>query len=214
MGVTNKTGFDWVIGFLDHSITITHNNNKLQYLIINLQPNPSSSTAEDLLHSHSLSLWFKSELLYDWRFIANQFVLATSPLTLAINNFIFQLNTCGYSPYVTSSLTRGWVYRLQLLLVLAIAVILRSESSGRARFQYLYPPGRGWPGYSPSTGFPFRRLLQLAGLRWRYSPLIWVCSILLIYSRGEPKENIRCLALDVLYWWVVIFCGLVYPIVP
>jgi hypothetical protein len=34
------------------------------------------------------------------------------------------------SPYVTSSLTRGCVYRLQLLLVLASAVILRSESRG------------------------------------------------------------------------------------
>jgi hypothetical protein len=33
----------------------------------------------------------------------------------------FQLNTCGHNPYVTSSLTRGWVCRLQLLLVLASA---------------------------------------------------------------------------------------------
>jgi hypothetical protein len=41
-----------------------------------------------------------------------------------------QLNTCGYNPYVTSSLTRGWVCRLRLLLVLARAVILRSESRG------------------------------------------------------------------------------------
>jgi hypothetical protein len=32
------------------------------------------------------------------------FVLATSPLRLTTSNFIFQLNTCGYSPYVTSSL--------------------------------------------------------------------------------------------------------------
>jgi hypothetical protein len=44
--------------------------------------------------------------------------------------FISQLNTCGYSPYVTSSLTRVWVCRLQLLLGLASAVILRSESRG------------------------------------------------------------------------------------
>jgi hypothetical protein len=42
----------------------------------------------------------------------------------------FQLNTCGHNPYVTSTLTRGWVYRLQLLLVLASAVILMSESRG------------------------------------------------------------------------------------
>jgi hypothetical protein len=40
------------------------------------------------------------------------------------------LNTCGYSPYVTSSLTGESVCYLQLLLVLASAVILGSESLG------------------------------------------------------------------------------------
>jgi hypothetical protein len=39
----------------------------------------------------------------------------------------------------------------------------------RARSPYLYPPGIGWPTYVPGTGFPFRRLLRLAGKRWRYS---------------------------------------------
>jgi hypothetical protein len=34
------------------------------------------------------------------------------------------------SPYVTSSLTVGWIYRLQMLVVLASAVIFRSESRG------------------------------------------------------------------------------------
>jgi hypothetical protein len=77
-----------------------------------------------------LSALSESELLYDWRFNANQFVLATSPLKPTTRIFIFQLNTCGHSPYVTSSLTRGWVCRLQLLLGLASAVILRSESRG------------------------------------------------------------------------------------
>jgi hypothetical protein len=62
------------------------------------------------------------ELLYDWQFTANQFILATSPLGLTTSNFIFQLNTCDYSPYVKSSVMRGWVCRLQLLLVLASAV--------------------------------------------------------------------------------------------
>jgi hypothetical protein len=56
--------------------------------------------------------------------------MATSPLKLTTSNFIFQLNTCGYNPYVTSCLTRGWVCRLKLLLILASAVILRSESRG------------------------------------------------------------------------------------
>jgi hypothetical protein len=70
----------------------------------------------------------ESDLLYDWRFTVNQF-LATSPLRHTTNNFIFQSNTCSYSPYVTSSLTRGWVCRLQLLLFLASAVILRSRGT-------------------------------------------------------------------------------------
>jgi hypothetical protein len=68
-----------------------------------------------------------SELLYGWRFTANQFVLVTSPLRLTTSNFICQQSTCSYSPYVISSLMRGWVCRLQLLLDLASAVILRSE---------------------------------------------------------------------------------------
>jgi hypothetical protein len=58
----------------------------------------------------------------------SQFVLATSPLILTTSNFIFQWNPCGYSPYITSCLTRRWVCRLQLLLVLGSAVILKSES--------------------------------------------------------------------------------------
>jgi hypothetical protein len=82
------------------------------------------------VNGESLRDLAESELLYDWRFTANQFVLATSLLRLTTSNFSFQQNTCGYCPYVTSSLTRGWVCRLQLLLVLASAVILTSESRG------------------------------------------------------------------------------------
>jgi hypothetical protein len=43
-------------------------------------------------------------------------------------NFYFPTETSCYSPYVTVSLTRGLVCRLQLLLHFASAVILRSES--------------------------------------------------------------------------------------
>jgi hypothetical protein len=42
----------------------------------------------------------------------------------------FQLNTCFHSPYVTFSLTGGWVCSLQLLVVLASTVILRYDSCG------------------------------------------------------------------------------------
>jgi hypothetical protein len=75
-----------------------------------------------------MSFLSESELLYDWRFIANLFVLAKSPLRLTTSNFLFQLNTYGHSSYVTSSLTRGRVCRLQLLLTLTSAVILRFKS--------------------------------------------------------------------------------------
>jgi hypothetical protein len=57
-------------------------------------------------------------------------VRPSNKVRLATSNFIFQLNTCGYSPYVTSSLMRGWVCRLQLLLDLDSAVMFRSESRG------------------------------------------------------------------------------------
>jgi hypothetical protein len=49
-----------------------------------------------------------SQLLLNWRFTANQFILGTSPLRLTISNYIFQMNTCSYNPYVTPSLTREW----------------------------------------------------------------------------------------------------------
>jgi hypothetical protein len=50
MVVTNKRGLDWMIRFINHTFTITRNGNNLQFTI-NLQPNPSSLTAEDSLQS-------------------------------------------------------------------------------------------------------------------------------------------------------------------
>jgi hypothetical protein len=114
----------------------------------------------------------QSELLYyDWRFTANQFVLATSPFRLTTSSFIFKLNSFGYSPYVTSSLTRGWLCRLQLLLVLASAVILRSESRGthdhillsqirdspnpEGQVPVFISPKTGCPSYTPRHRVPF-----------------------------------------------------------
>jgi hypothetical protein len=83
----------------------------------------------------------------------------------------FQLNTWYHSSYVTSSLTRGRVCSLQLLLVLASRVILMSDSRGlvtifyclkfktpptlRVRSPYIYPPGTGWPGYTLRHWVPF-----------------------------------------------------------
>jgi hypothetical protein len=57
------------------------------------------------------------------------------------------------------SLTRGRTYRSQLLLALASADIFGFDSHGTRDHNLL----------SQNRDFPFRRLLQLAGLRWRYS---------------------------------------------
>jgi hypothetical protein len=61
---------------------------------------------------------------------------------------------CGALP-----LTRGQVCRLQLLRVLASAVIFGSESRGTRDHILLFQ----------IRDFTFLRLLRLAGLRWRYS---------------------------------------------
>jgi hypothetical protein len=83
------------------------------------------------------SYWIDNRLLSRVKVIVTlrlavyrQSVFAKSPSRPTTNIVFFQLNTCGYSPHVTFSLTRGWVCHLQLLLALASAVILWSESRG------------------------------------------------------------------------------------
>jgi hypothetical protein len=100
-----------------HTLTLNWQLNPLNVSLV-LRPTVSRTVLEP---SES-----ESESLYEWRFTPNQFVSAPSPLRHR-KNFFYQLNTCCHSPYVTSSLTRGWVCRLQLLLALASAFILRSE---------------------------------------------------------------------------------------
>jgi hypothetical protein len=79
-----------------------------------------------------------------------------------------------FCPSPAGHVTRFYSLRFETLL------------TWRTRSPYLYPPG---------TGFPFRRLLRLAGLRWRYSnppplgvPLDPSCASL--YSLGrDHTEN-------------------------
>jgi hypothetical protein len=73
-----------------------------------------------------------------------------------IFTIVWQLRVCWFG---APSVTRGWVCRLELLPALASAVIFGSESH-RTRDHILL---------SQIRDFPFRHLLQLAGLRWRYS---------------------------------------------
>jgi hypothetical protein len=52
-----------------------------------------------------------------------------------------------------------------------IMYCLRFETppTWRGRSPYLHPQEQGGPVMPPGTGFTFRRLLRLGGLRWRYS---------------------------------------------
>jgi hypothetical protein len=112
-----------------------------------------------------------SKLYYDRQSVGQSVLASGTHLGPAINfsfslNFFRQLRVCYF---VAPSLTRGRACNLLLLLVLASAVprdsrpyfivqILESPPTWRARSPYLYPPGTGWPRYTPGTRFPFRRL--------------------------------------------------------
>jgi hypothetical protein len=79
-----------------------------QWLFISFHAQVFSSQSDSQLNTELLKLKSGSELLYNWRFTTSQFILASSPLRLTTRDF-FQLNPCGHRPYVTPSLTRGWV---------------------------------------------------------------------------------------------------------
>jgi hypothetical protein len=104
-------------------------------------------------------------------------ILATSPLRLTTSSFIFQLNTCGYTPYVTTSPTRGWVVYNCCWSSPAqsfsgsspgVSYSIISKPGGPAPRIYI-PQEQGGPVIPPGIGFPFRRHPRIAGLRWRYS---------------------------------------------
>jgi hypothetical protein len=129
----------------------------------------------------------ESELLYDWWFTANQFVLATSPLRLTTSESFSTEHLLSWSLYNILS-----DERMGLSITIAAGVRQRGHSQVRV-------PRDSWPhftvsdsrlpqpgGSGPSicisqeqggpiiplgTGFPFRHLLRLSGLRCRYSTL-------------------------------------------
>jgi hypothetical protein len=92
--------------------------------------------------------------------------------------FFYCQTVAGFLMWDTFSVER-LICRLQFLLVLASTVILGPEyftvsdsrlpKPGGPGPRIYIPLEQGGPVITPGTGFPFRRLLQLAGLRWRYS---------------------------------------------
>jgi hypothetical protein len=116
------------------------------------------------VHSHSLTYsllsecyWSKPKLCYVQRSVV-QAVLVSSPIWAHDLLFItlWQLRSCFCG---TPSLTRGRVCLLYMLLALSSTVILGSESRGNRDHILL----------SQIWDVPFRRLLRLAGSRWRHS---------------------------------------------
>jgi hypothetical protein len=55
------------------------------------------------------------------------------------------------------------------LMTIFYCLRFKTPPTWRARSPYLYSQGHGGPVIPPDSSFSFRRLLLLAGLRWRYS---------------------------------------------
>jgi hypothetical protein len=143
-----------------------------------------SALEPPLLHNHwSLKLRFK--LNYYLQSVGQSALVSGSHLE-PMTRFLFYVWQLRISCCGAPSLTRGWVYNLlvQLLLGLARAVTLGSKSRRTQTIFYshlrLHQPGGPGPRIyipqkqgglviPPDTGFPFHRLLRLAGPRWRYS---------------------------------------------
>jgi hypothetical protein len=119
----------------------------------------------------------ESELLYDWRF---------SPLRLMTSIF-FSSTECLWSQSLCNILSNE---RMSLSFIIAAGPRQRSHSQvsiprdswphftvSDSRLSQLggpgpriyIPPEQGGPVIPRGNGVPFRRLLRLAGLRWRYS---------------------------------------------
>jgi hypothetical protein len=107
-----------------------------------------------------------SKFCYDRRSVGQSVLVSSTHLGLTIRVLLLSYS-CGFVDVGT----RERVCRLQLLLVLASAIILGSESLGthehllsqirdspptwRVRSPYLYPQGIGWPSYIPKHWVPF-----------------------------------------------------------
>jgi hypothetical protein len=108
----------------------------------------------------------ESELLSDWRFTANHFVLTPSPLSLPTRIFL-QLNPCSHSPNVTSSLTKRWAYLLWLCLAFRQVYVSHIQN---AIENYSF-----WTThkYSVSTGFTEQIMPNLHILCYNGSLVTW-----------------------------------------
>jgi hypothetical protein len=140
------------------------------------------------MNYYRLELKLNLKLSCNRRSVGQRVLVPGSPLEL-ITRFYFSVWQLWVSWYWLPSLTRRWpcnlLVHLQFLLGLARAVTLVSKSC-RTHDHILLsdfrlhqqeelgpriyiPQEQGSPVISTGTGLPFRRLLRLTGLRWRYS---------------------------------------------
>jgi hypothetical protein len=108
-------------------------------------------TNESLLKS-------KSESHCDWRPVSQSVSLSVEPHLGLMTRYLLLFDSYVQVFCRAPSLTRGRVCLLYMLLAFASAVFIGSESLGTRDHILL---SRIWD-------FPFRRLLRLAGSRWRY----------------------------------------------
>jgi hypothetical protein len=124
----------------------------------------------------------KSKLSYDRRSVSQSVLVSGHHQARYQFFFLFEIffRHLRIFYFVAPSLTGGWVCNLLLLLVLASALppdsrpyfivpILETPQPGGPGPRIYIPPEQSGPDKPPSTGFPFRRRLRLAGLRWSYS---------------------------------------------
>jgi hypothetical protein len=104
--------------------------------------------------------------------ISQSVSLGVEPHLGRMTRYLLLFDSYGLVLCGTPSLTRGRVCLLYMLLALASAVFLGSEFLGTRDHILL----------SQIWDFPFRRLLRLAGSRWRYSTPpphgFWLCPLI------------------------------------
>jgi hypothetical protein len=162
--------YNWLQQFTNHYLTHCH----LVRLDTPLEP---VELPTELSVSQS-----QSYMATDSRSISKSWCRAPSGAQGQIFSIVWQLRSCFYG---APSLTRGLVCLLYMLLVLTSAVFLGSESLGSRDHILLSQFGY----------FPFRRLLRLAGSRWRYSTppphgsTGSYCCLLVIQPRVGPQHR-------------------------